>query len=293
MKKNIIFAVELCLFSLLFLIGGSLSTYAAPSDPIDKIPVKEFIARHLNSIGTEQARTAMKSVAIGGTSQAVFKGRGEGRADGIVVLASHEQRNMLGMKFNNPDYPHEKMGYDGKSFSVGFVRPGEYTVLGQFLRINERSFRSGIFGGTLSTAWELHNYDEGRGTLKHAGKTKIDGKELLKFNYRLKKGSDLNMALFFDPDNFRHVRTEYKRVISSGQGLTVDTSSRQNEIRYKMVEEFSDFREESNLTLPHGYNIYLEIISGRGTISYNWNMELSQFVFNQDLDANEFNFDSQ
>lgn len=294
MKTFMPFTVKLFAFSFLFLFAGSLSYInATPRNLDEKMSVQEIVSRHLDSIGTAEARKGLKSVTIVGTTQAIFKGRGEGKAEGIVVLASQAEKNMIGMKFNNSAYPFEKLGFDGSNFTVGFVRPGEYTVFGQFLRINEKTFKTGILGGALSTSWELLNYDENVGKLRPKGKTKIDGVELLRFDYNPKKGSDLDISLFFDVTTFRHVRTEYKRVISGGQGLSVDSSSRQNETRYKMVEEFSDFKEENKLTLPHTYGIYLELLTGNGTTSYTWTMNLQQYTFNQELEAKEFKVDAE
>lgn len=268
-------------FLIALAIAGSVQSQS-------KIDGETLVAKHLESIGTAEARKARKSTTIVGTTSAVFKGRGEGRAEGIVVLASQAEKNMIGMKFNNADYQFERMGFDGNDFSVGFVRPGSYSVLGQFLRVNEKTFKSGIMGGALSSSWELLDYSADAGKLQARGDAKIDGVEALKFEYRPKKGSDLDVTFFFDAATYRHLRTEYRRVISSRQGLTVDTSSRQNETRYKMVEDFTDFRSESGLTLPHKYTIHLEIIAGNGTTSYTWTMDLQQFRFDQNIEAKEF-----
>src|SRR5690606_29313219 len=105
--------------------------------------------------------------------------------------------------------------------------------------------------------------------------------------------SDLDVTLFFDPDTFHHVRTEYRRVISGGQGLSVDSSARQNETRYKMVEDFADFQEVEGLTLPHTYKLYLELLTGNGTTSYTWDAKLTQFAFNQQLNDSEFQLGGQ
>ncbi len=273
----------------LLLLTLVIASPSAPAATDDKLTIGQFIEKHSASVGSVERRKALKSITALGTTSAVFKGRGEGRANGIVVLASQAEKSLLGMKFDNAEYPHEKVGFDGTDLTVGFVRPGEYSVLGQFIRINEKSFRVGILGGALSTGWVLYNYDESLGKLKAKGKSKIDGTELLKYEYSPKRGSDLDIALFFDPATFRHVRTEYKRVISGGQGLSVDQSSRQNETRYKMVETFGDFSEQDGLTLPRDYEIYLELLTDRGTLSYTWTMELQKLTFDQELDASEFN----
>lgn len=274
--SNLVVAILL----VLAIAGNSFS-----QEKIDEVTLLE---KHLDSIGSAEARKARKSTTVVGTTSAIFKGRGEGRADGIVVLASQGNMNMIGMKFNNADYQFEKMGFDGNSFSVGFVRPGAYSVLGNFLRVNEKTFKSGIMGGVLSASWELLDYSPEVGKLQARGKAKIEGVEALKFEYRPRKGSDLDINLFFDATTFRHIRTEYRRVISARQGLTVDTSSRQSETRYRMVEDFSDFKSEGGLMLPHKYSLNLEIITGNGTTAYSWEMNLQQFQFNQALDAKEF-----
>jgi hypothetical protein len=59
-----------------------------------------------------------------------------------------------------------------------------------------------------------------------------------------------------------------------------------------MVEEFSNFREENKLNLPHTYKVSLEILSGNGTTSYEWLMDLQRFAFNQPIDDKDFKVDS-
>ncbi len=258
----------------------------------EKITVEELIAKHLESVGSTETRAALKSVTIIGTSKATFFGRGGGVAEGISVLASEGDKYLVAMKFNNPDYPFEKMGYDGNNFSVGFVKPGIRTNLGEFLRTNESTFKRGIMSGVLSTSWELFNFDGTDAKLKYAGTKKIDGVSLHKLDYNPKKGSDLSIALFFDSDTFRHVRTEYTRVISARQGANVDASAGQSETRYKMVETFSDFKEENKLTLPHTYKLYQEILTGNGTTLREWLMNLQKFNFNQPISLEDFKVDS-
>ncbi len=272
-----------------FFIISSVSNLSAAGDKITPI---ELIAKHLESLGSPEARAAMKSVTIIGTSKATFLGRGGGVAEGIAVIASEGEKYLVAMKFNSSDYPFEKMGYDGNDFTVGFVKPGIRSNLGQFLRTNESTFKRGILSGALSTSWELLNFDEKDAKLKYGGIKKIDGKNLHKLDYNPKKGSDLNISLFFDLDTFRHIRTEYTRVISARQGANVDASAGQSETRYKMVEEFSDFKEENKLTLPHTYKINQEILTGNGTTSYEWSMNLKQFNFNQSINATDFKVDS-
>ena len=268
----------------------------------DKISLEQLLTKHLESIGTAEARSANKSMMIIGTSKAVFRGRGGGTTEGIVVLASQDEKNLIGMKFDNSSYPFEKMGYDGSEFSVGYVTPGVPSTLGQFLRINENAFKHGILGGTLSTSWELLDFDEKQAKLKYNGLEKIGEKKLHRLKYEPKKGSELSITLFFDPDTFQHVRTEYKRTIAASLGSQlgsansstsrVDNSAGQSETRYKLVEEFGDFKKEDKLTLPHTYKLYLEIITGNGTATREWTMNLQKFSFNQTIDPKDFKVDA-
>ncbi|HEV8592778.1 MAG TPA: hypothetical protein VGQ55_11805, partial [Pyrinomonadaceae bacterium] len=265
---------------------------SAQKDVDEKLTAEELVAKHLNSIGKAEERSALRSLMIIGDSKATFFGRGGGIAEGLSVLASKGDKYMVAMKFNNSDYPFEKMGYDGSEFSVGFVRPGIRSNFGSFLRANEGTFKNGIMSGTLATSWALLNVDPKNAKLKYGGTKKINGIRLHSLEYNPRKGSDLSIILFFEPDTYRHVRTEYKRVIAARQGATVDTSAGQSETRYTMIEEFGEFREEGKLTFPHRYKIYLEILSGNGTTSYEWLMNLQKFNLNSPIDDKDFKVDA-
>ena len=275
----------------ILILGLFCGVYAQKS-PDEKLTAEGLLAKHLESIGPAGDRNAIQSIVIVGSSKAVFHGRGGGVAQGLAVLASEGDKYMVAMKFDIADYPFEKMGFDGSEFSVGFVRPGLRTNFGSFLRTNENAFKTGIMSGVLSDAWVLNNFDASKAKLKYSGTRKIEGVKLHTLEYIPKKSSELNITLFFDPETYRHVRTEYKRVIAARQGANVDASAGMSETRYKMVEEFGDFKEENKLTLPHSYKIFLEILSGNGTTSYEWEMNLQRFTFNQDVDDKEFKVDS-
>ncbi len=288
MKHNVFSIFKSLTFCVIFFISFIIQISAQ-----EKISAEEILAKHLDSIGTNEARANTKSTMVVGTSKAIFKGRGAGFAEGIVVLASEGEKSLIGMKFNNADYPFEIMGYDGHKFSAKQIRPGTRSVLGEFLRLHGSIFENGVMGGVLSQSWSLLNFNEKKGKLRFAGTETIDEKQVYKLNYAPKKGGDLDINLFFDADTFQHVRTEYKRILSSQiGGGGVDSSARQSETRYTMIEDFSEFKAENKLNLPHNYRLFLEIISGNGTVSYEWKMELQNFSFNNLIDSKEFKVDS-
>jgi len=70
-------------------------------------------------------------------------------------------------------------------------------------------------------------------------------------------------------------------------GRTPEQSPSLSATHYELVEEFSDFKNERELTLPHTYKIHLGQ-QGSGTQVSEWTMSLIRFVFNQKLDARDF-----
>ncbi|HEX6126835.1 MAG TPA: hypothetical protein VFZ23_15790, partial [Pyrinomonadaceae bacterium] len=133
MNKSLVIAHRGILVSLVFLCG-LVSIGFAQKPAVEKLTAEQLISKHLESIGSAEARSALQSVVAVGTSKATFHGRGGGVAEGITVIASKGNMFMIAMKFNTSDYPFEKMGFDGNDFTVGFVRPGVRSNLGSFLR---------------------------------------------------------------------------------------------------------------------------------------------------------------
>ena len=73
------FKPSIFVFALIF----SLFTNLSAAD--EKLTADELVAKHLESIGSTEARAAVKSVTIIGNSKATFLGRGGGQAEGISV----------------------------------------------------------------------------------------------------------------------------------------------------------------------------------------------------------------
>ena len=71
-------------------------------------------------------------------------------------------------------------------------------------------------------------------------------------------------------------------------GATPGESASQRESRYKLVEEFSDFRPESGLTLPHAYNLQFSVFQLNNPLALDWNMNLAKFTFDYPIEAKEF-----
>lgn len=271
----------------------AISFLLATPAQAQKLNVEDLVAKHLDAIGASNARNALKNqVALGTVSFNILRNAGLG-TDGKAVIASDGDKVVFGMSFVDPNYPMDKFGYDGKDFKIAFVRPGVRSPLGNFLYSYESVFEKGLLGGVLSTAWSLKNVAAQKAKLESDGMRKINDKETYVVSYLPKKGSDLAIKMFFDAKTFQHVRTEYRRVISAQQGSNPDASAGQRETRQTLIEEFDSFKKENNLVLPHSYRIYLSFDGQSGTSEYEWKFNFSQFYFNQQLDANTFNFDSK
>lgn len=284
-KKNCRYQIVASIIGLCFLLT---SPQAASIYPDEKMTAEDVVAKHLESIGSAEDRAAIKTRVIIGVSRYVRRGPGGGTTDGRAVLASENDKNLLGMKFGVPGYDVETVGFDGKDLTVGYVAPGVRSPLGNLFRNYESVFKHGLLGGTLSSAWPLLATNDEKAKLRYSGIKKVEGANLHQLKYQPRKGSDMEISLYFDAETFRHVRTEYTRVVAPTIGTGgVDSSAAQRETRYKLVETFGDFTKEANLMLPHDYKIKLEI-SSASQILDEWTLTLTNFVFNQPIDQKDF-----
>lgn len=256
----------------------------------DKITADEVVAKHLEAIGPSAARSSEHSRIAVGSAHAAFKVRNSsGALDGRAVFGSVDRKVMLGLGFSSPNYPGEKFGFDGKRFTVGYLTPGIRSSLGNFLVANNGIFKEGLMGGTLSSAWPLLNLKGRAVKVEYGGTDKVDGQLVHKLRYSPSKGSDVNITLYFDATTFQHVRTQYDYVISTRLAAGgIDSQGGQQETRYKMLENFSDYKKEGELNLPHTYTLQLEVTRTNGSSHDKWEVKLEQFSFNQAIDEKTF-----
>jgi hypothetical protein len=277
-------------FVISSILAASLTagTAAQPSTRVDKTKPDEIVARHLESLGSSKARSAITTRIIAGTAQVIFRTTPSGQAVGKAVLASDGLKNLFGMSFPSPVYPREQLAFNGNNFMAAFATPGNRSVLGNFLMSNDAIFKQGLMCGALSSAWALLDLPTRRAELVYAGTRKVDDRVLHELKYSARGNTDLKISLFFEPETFRHVRTEYERVIPAPMGRVEYTNVQEREGRYKMVEEFSLFKPEGGLELPHIYTIKLTVDTVNGTFLAEWTIKLTQFEFNQKIDQSAF-----
>ncbi|HET6669816.1 MAG TPA: hypothetical protein VFH15_06250 [Pyrinomonadaceae bacterium] len=269
--------------------GSSIGTGFADQ----KMKAEELVAKHLESIAPAETLASVKTRIVTGTVVVTFREPATGQLGGRMVMASAGNKNMLGMIFDNStNYPAEKIGFDGDEVSGSYVRPGARSTLADFMLTHRTIVKQGLVGGALSQSWPLLDLTSKKPKLEMSGTRKIGERQAYQLKYFPSGGSDLQVSLFFDVETFQHLRTEYNRTIVAAIGSTPDTSARQRESRYKMVEDFSDFRKEGPLMLPHKYRIQLEL-AGQGTFKAEWDMTLEQVRFNNRLDPKSFDVDDK
>ncbi len=257
-----------------------------------KMTVEELIAKHLETIGTADARAAVRTRVIGGNCKYRFRSD-PGETVGDVVLASEGSKSLIAMIFGVTNYPYEKIAFDGKDYHTANVTPGIRSILGGLFLSQDVVFREGLIGGTLSASWALLDPQSRGSKIEYAGTKKIEDRELYELKYTPRKGSDLRISLFFDHDTFQHVRTQYQLEIPAQIGASKDAAKAGlRSTRYIVIETFSDFKKEKRLTLPHVYKIQYKLDSPQITQAHEWELNLNRFTFNQVIDPTFFNLAS-
>ncbi|MEO8436189.1 MAG: hypothetical protein ABI596_14910 [Pyrinomonadaceae bacterium] len=258
--------------------------------------LEEVVARHVASIGSPEDLAAAKTRVLTGEVKARLKFPNTLReAVGPAQIASDGQKVLLAMVFNSANYPYEKAGYDGQKTTVASLPTGGLSPLASFLNTQGNVLKHGLIGGALSSAWPLLNLDPKEAKLSYSGTEKINGRQVHKLKYEPRKG-DLKIALFFDAETFRHVRSEYQYTISAYMGARPGSAATDvagpatptgGVSRFQLIEDFSDFQPMGKLTLPRVYKIQLVIESLAQDLE--WTNTFSRFAFDQPIDPEAFN----
>lgn len=261
----------------------------------EKLKPEEVVARHLASIGSAEARASLHSRLIEGTSLLSVRQGGKGQVEGQVRLASQSKMNMISMGFDSADYSQESFAFDGRELTTSHFRPGQRSRLAQLFMFNDLIFKEGLIGGTLSSSWPLLDLAERNPKLEYAGTKTSGGKQMHVLKYLPHKGTETKITLFFDAETFQHVRTEYDReiVATSVERIAPRMNAggggqRARDARVKITEEFSNFKTEKGLTLPHSYKLELAVQSETLPTLIDWAFELANFDFSQNFEAAQF-----
>jgi hypothetical protein len=255
----------------------------------DKIKWEELVARHLESIGTAEARAMVKTRAMNGKASVASLLGNPGRMSGLGSILSNERMTSISMNFGHRDYPGEYHAFDGKDVTVGVVRPGQRSSLSQFIHDHEFLLREGLVSGVMSTSWCLYEVKERRPKLNYDGLKKIEGTKLHRLRYRPRKGAeDARVLLYFQPDTYRHVLSTYSWSVSANMGSMPAYSPQQREIHIKITEKYDNFKQVDGLTLPHLYKLIFSYEGQSRTILTEFSIEVDETFQNIPADLKAF-----
>ncbi len=278
-------------FSILLAAAIALAGFAGPSVPAsDKPKAEELVSKHLDALGTTEARAALKSLNVEGNLLTKFLRGGSGAAGGPFAMVSTGHKILMEAKFDIPTYPGESYAFDGDKKTIGFIVPGQRSQLEDFLNHNGEVLAEGLIGGTLSTAWPLYDWQSRNARLDVDGLKKVDGKELFRVSYHPRHGTgDLKIYLFFDPETFRHVKTIYTEQSQAQMGSTPGMSSVGGGANLTMEEDFGGFTKVNKLMLPTQWTIkYEQEGIGSGSSMVQFDMTISKIQANPNLSGVTF-----
>jgi len=271
----------------LFAVLVLLLSISAPAQK-NKITAEEIIEKHLASIGSPAALSAVKSRVMVGQGNLTSKLGYAGNLIGPAQIASDGDKFLLAIVFNSNDYPYEKLAFDGRNLTVGRAN-GRVTPLGEFLKSQSSMLKRGLLGGVLSSAWPLFNSDPKAVKVEYAGTENVNGKMLYKLKFDPARSDSLRVNLYFDSDTYQHVMSQYDYTI---QPHLISSDSTQNASarasHYSLTERFADFKKVGDLVLPLQYYIDMTSQTPDGTESLKWAIAIKQVFYNEPLEAASF-----
>jgi hypothetical protein len=272
------------LIGVLLLVGMPGVSLAADLSP------GEIVLKHLDSIGSAQARSSVKSrVVQAGATYRVLVG-GTGAIDGKSVIATAGQKSNFLFKINAGGFRGEQFICDGNKLSVaGTYADKTRSEFGNFILSEDVLLRENLLGGVWSVDWPLLDVEARKAKLHSEGTKKLDGKEFLVLLYQPKKTNDLEIYLYFDPQTFQHVASVYK-LQPSNTMIGGETAMARRQSRRSQVEErFSDFKSADGLTLPTHYDLRFTLETENGfSKSIEWEVKAVSIGNNVPIDDRSF-----
>jgi hypothetical protein len=272
------------LAAFLFLANFCLLSHASDVTP------ENLVAHHLDSIGTAEARAAVKSRVVQGKLKFTILVGGGGSVEGSWGRVSEQQKSNFVMRFSSGDWRGEQFVFNGqKTYVAAETASLRRSLFGDFVYSQDYILKEGLLGGELSTGWTLANLEATRPKLSYGGLKKIEGQDVYDLAYRSKHSSDMQIHLYFDPATYHHVKTIYTMAIVPNVGNDITASSIQREIRYTIEERFKDFKTVNGVTLPSTYSIeYTEELQNGQTRAFQWEMTVDKSAENVGLDPKNF-----
>jgi hypothetical protein len=168
---------------LFFLLAFAYALSVLPSDKGQKLSGEEIVAKHLEAIGTREARTAIRSRTGEGTAEFSELVTGRVHLPGTAAFRSQGHKVKWAFRFGATEYPGEQLVFDGQATRVAAIDAGNRSRLGNFILDHTEVLREGLWGGVLSSGWALLDLSALGAKVKSLGTRRIDGQELCDVSY--------------------------------------------------------------------------------------------------------------
>lgn len=269
--------------ALICLLFASFS----PALAADK-KAEDIVTQHLDSIGTAEARVALKSLGVQGTLRFKIIVGGAGETTGNWQHFSEQRKSNFAMKFGGSDWWGERFVFDGdKTYFAAATSSHQRSAFGEFVRTHDFIIKDGLLGGELSTNWALQGLalqgpDGNRIKLDYLGVKKIDGRDVQAIEYLSKSNGEMTVTLYFDPETYHHVMTIFSVMRGAIRAHHTDTASaHEQEVHYTIEERFSNFQTDNGITLPRHYDLQFNQQPPSGKTSvYDWDMTADKIFAN-------------
>ena len=235
---------------------------------------EQLIAAHLESIGSADALSQIKSITLVGAlvpefnQGSIYANQGSTyTTSGVAMLVSEGTK--IGIVISpggNASQTWEHFAYDGKDVTTRDISYRTKTLMSDFIHNYDWIMKNGLLGGVYSRGWPFLDAKGDSSNMRELRKTKVDGDELYEFEYRpADRYVGMTINLYFDPETYRHVRTQYRSSL------------------FILTEKFDDFRKVDgvSLTLPHNYTLeHSAAINSRIYVT-TWNIDILAWEFNE------------
>jgi hypothetical protein len=246
------FALLAC-FGLGLMLLFSLGSRASAEH---ELTAEELIQRHLKSIAPLDRLKARQSFALRGDCVYRILSGGALSADGMSQIVSKGKAYNILFSFAAGEYGGTEYLTDGKKTDTRYTSGGQVNPLWIFLEGYDVLLTEGLLGGELTTAWSLLDVKHRKPKLSYRGLQKVDGRELHRLDYRMRKGGGgLQVRLYFEPETYHHVLSTYEVVQSAPAGSDPDQSARQRVTRQRIEERFADFENLNGYVLPSSWTL--------------------------------------
>ena len=246
---------------------------------------EDLVTQHLDSIGTAEARAAVKALAVQGTLRFKVMTGGAGETTGTWQRLSEERKSKFVMKFGDNKWWGEQFVFDGDKASFAMANSAhQWSALGSFVAGHDNIIKEGLLNGELGTAWALQNIDHHRVKLDNLGRKKVDGRELDAIEYVSKSNGEMTIRLYFDPETHHHVMTVYTVSRAATIAHTDIENAHQQGLHFSLEERFSDFQTDNGITLPRQYDLrYSQELQNGSTTVYDWAMTAEKVLQNPNI----------